>query len=126
MRCEKQRGGWAPFKPFSFRVISLALDEDAIDTGPVIEACEAPVKSSMPASYLKTLEALADCAGGVAAYGVWLAASEASRSTFNRRRQYLVEYEYVHHDETNGVYRLTTKGAALVPRYSHGSPTGAA
>lgn len=41
-RCEKQRGGWVPFKPFGFRVKSLALDDHADYTGPVMEACDVP------------------------------------------------------------------------------------
>lgn len=124
MRCEKQRGGAEPFKPFSYQMISLALDDDAMRTGPVIQACEAPVKRTLPASYIKTLDALAGCPNGAAAYAAWLAATEVSKSTFNRHREYLLDYEYVHHDQVAGIYRLTTKGAAIVPRYSRGSSTG--
>jgi AAA domain-containing protein len=123
MKCEKQRSGWAPFKPFSYKIKSLALDDDAMRTGPVIEACEPPIKASMPATYVKTLDALAGCPGSTAAYATWLAAASAPASTFNRHRQYLLEYEYVHRDPVSDIYRLTTKGAALLPRYSHGTYT---
>jgi hypothetical protein len=125
MKCEKQRGGWAPFKPFSYKVVSRALDEDGFRTGPVIEACDPPEKVGMPASYLKTLDALAGRPGSTAKYAVWLALSEVSESTFNRHREYLVNFEYVQHDTASGAYCLTTKGAGILPRYSHETPTGA-
>jgi hypothetical protein len=113
-------------KSFSYKIKSLALDDDAMRTGPVIEACEPPIKASMPATYVKTLDALAGCPGSTAAYATWLEAAKAPASTFNRHRQYLLEYEYVHRDPVSDVYRLTTKGAALLPRYSRGTPVGVA
>jgi hypothetical protein len=125
MKCEKQRGGWAPFKPFSYKVVTQYLDEDLLRSGPIIEACDPPVKAIMPASYVKTLDALAACPGSTASYATWLAAAKAAATTFNRHRQYLLDFEYVQHDTVNEMYRLTTKGAALLPRYSHGTPMGA-
>jgi hypothetical protein len=126
MKCDKQRGGGAPFKPFAFRVKALPLDEDGLRTGPVLEACDAPVKGSMPASYLVTLDMLASCPDQRATYSVWRGRVVSAESTFNRRRDYLVEWEYVRYTKATGLYEVTTKGAAILPRYSHATPTGAA
>jgi hypothetical protein len=41
-KCIKQRGRWAEFAPFAFRVKSLALDEHGDETGPVLELCDVP------------------------------------------------------------------------------------
>lgn len=42
VKCHKQRGGWAQFKPFSFKVTPLLLDDDTGRTGPIAEACDLP------------------------------------------------------------------------------------
>lgn len=45
VHCRKQRGGWKEFPAFSFRVASRALDENADETGPVIELLDTPLAS---------------------------------------------------------------------------------
>lgn len=84
-KCEKQRGGWAPFKPFSFKVMSRALDDDAEWTGPYIEACDASKEAAavqpMPTGQVKRaytiFQELAQQRGGGVEYAVWERACEA-------------------------------------------------
>jgi hypothetical protein len=126
MKCDKQRGGSAHFAPFAFRVKALALDEDGRRTGPVLEACDTPAKGNIPPKYLETLDALADCPDQRASYSAWYMRAKRPETTFNRHRDFFIEWEYVRCERATGLYELTTKGAAVLPRYSHATPTGAA
>lgn len=91
-KCEKQRGGWAPFAPFGFTVKSQGFDDYADRTGPYIEACDAPQEATLESPQPKgqtlrvytVFQSLAEQYGGVY-YTSWQKACEAKNipeSTF--------------------------------------------
>jgi hypothetical protein len=128
MRCEKQRGGWAPFKPFAFRVKALALDDHADRTGPVIEACDMPDRNrgeaTIPASWRKMLAALAGHPEGTSA-GDWQRRTEAldvGKSTFYDNKKRLLDAEFAH--EKNGRFYITPAGLELARPESDQKRTG--
>jgi hypothetical protein len=125
-KCEKQRGGWAPFAPWSFRVVKLALDDYADHTGPVVQPCDVPAsqsttdKPAMPDGAQRVwgafLGILADYEwnGDGVFYSTWQKRCCGedgedrkecmSVSTFKRARGWLLEHGYVEQPNTTGAY----------------------
>ncbi len=114
MHCDKQRGGWAPFSDFSFQVKSLALDEHADRTGPVIEACEAPTEApprpsrQVQAVYDVYLELYERYKPAGVYYSTWKSTClerGIPESSFKYgRSQLLDKFNLVYQPDTNGAY----------------------
>ncbi len=121
-KCEKQRGGWVEFRPFAFKVESMALDDYADHTGPYIEACEAPENAAeQPKTPPPQVQAVYDVfralhdeykshserPGGVF-FGTWEKRCEErgiSQSTFrNARKRLMQEFNLVWQPEEKGPY----------------------
>lgn len=117
MRCEKQRGGWTPFKNFPYRVVKLALDEYADHTGPIIEPGEAQPASptgdllDSDAIALGTLQGHPE---GLTA-GDWERASIAAgvkERTFQNARKRLMDSQFVTRNDDR--YFITPNGVRSV------------
>lgn len=121
-KCEKQRGGWAPFTPFGFKVESLALDDHADRTGPYIKACDAPENAAeQPKGPPPQVQAVYDVfrelhseyeshpesPGGVF-YGTWekrCRERKISESTFKNARKRLMDgFNLVWQPDEKGPY----------------------
>lgn len=118
MHCDKQRGGWAPFKDWSYRVVRQGLDEHADRTAPIIQpacAAETITLAELPENHRAALRALHGHPEGLSA-GEWKRETHALgvevERTFYRAQRALIDDGLVVKKSTG--YHLTPDGLRIL------------